>query len=385
MDIDSATSSPRVISQFQVTDPGSLRSVNNLATKQGKTAEISRLLADADGSSGASKSDQEKASGQLFAWCLYNLPSVALKPATMTALFADVKPTSVRSFVELLPSGERQVLRQSIKLGSKTYLDVPVSDLIEKLSKSDVLGKVFKGASATTRWTPPPIDVNDDNLNLLLLQPTITKIVMEKRKRDTELMLARATPLVAGPMGPMGPEVFLRLSSSMSGGADLDPSIPVEMRGAGPMLASMKAGFFNGLAIGTGSFPTQWRPVSDVLFISGQLRDAYDTLVGRIEKLTGKNNVLSGTVKSQVDSAISNLERAEKKVKESRDQLTKYNEIISSGQSKLSSRSGVASVTPATIKQSVEIYNDAQKERHKYEMKVFRVISTLGLKLESMA
>ena len=39
----------------------------------------------------------------------------------------------------------------------------------------------------------------------------------------------------------------------------------------------------------------------------GQLRDAYDTLVSRIEKITGKNNVLSGTVKNAVDVAISKI------------------------------------------------------------------------------
>jgi hypothetical protein len=155
------------------------------------------------------------------------------------------------------------------------------------------------------------------------------------------------------------------------------------------MLASMKAGFFP-FAIGTGISPSQWRPVGDVAFISGQLKMAYNSLVERLEKMTGKSSnsprfALSNEVQEKVDDAIKNLETAEKEVKERRDELTKYNEMISSGQSKVGPFTPAKVLTPDSIKKSVELYNEAQKNRHRYEMKVFRVISTLGLKLESMA
>jgi len=409
MDIDSTTTSPGVISQFKITDSDMLTYLAKTEAYKANKKAIDDLV-------DLIKGGDETASGKLFAWCLFNVPRLALefllepKPTTPTStatpktkaahvaavasriptmqkLFSTVKPTDVKSFVELLPSGERQMLRESILYaGKKTYADVPLSELVEKLKKSKALVEFLRGQSTQVLWTAPQIDVNPyDGLNLLLLQPSITQVVMEKRKKDAELMLARATPLVSGVMGPVGPEVFLRLSSSMSGGANLDPSIPIDMRGAGPIIASMKAGFFNGLAIGTGNSPTQWRPVSDVIFISGQLRAAYNTLLSRIEKITGREKVLSKDVNDHVKSVIDKLEQAEKDVKETRDQLTKYNEIIASGQSSLSknSRNGLVDLT--NLKQSVKLYNDAQTLRNRYEQKIFRVISTLGLKLESLS
>jgi hypothetical protein len=169
----------------------------------------------------------------------------------------------------------------------------------------------------------------------------------------------------------------------MAGGSKLDDTMPIEMRGAGQMFSSMRAGSPLGLmgyAIGS-PLNSQFSPMDNSLFISSQLSMAYENLKRNIERKTNSDKVLSDDVQKQVTNSIKALKDAENEVKENRDRLTKFNEMISTGQASVTKDDRVE---PDDLKKSVDLYNASQQNRHKLEMRVLRVIRTLGLKYMSL-
>jgi hypothetical protein len=167
----------------------------------------------------------------------------------------------------------------------------------------------------------------------------------------------------------------------MKGGADLDISYPIEMRGAGPMIAAMRGGMYP-FMLGTASSPTSWTPVSDRSFISASLRMALASLMS---SLKSKNYVLSDDTKTEVDSLITKLEAAEKSVVSYRDNLTSINNAIASGHDSVNKiKDGAkdgSQIALADVTKIADEYNNAMKMRQKLENKLFRVVVALGGKV----
>ena len=192
---------------------------------------------------------------------------------------------------------------------------------------------------------------------------------MQNRATQNKLSAARVTNLVPGPFGALPVGALL----AMSGGGELDPLMPIDMRGAGPVIASMKAGFFP-FAIGTAAYPTQWRPVSDTTFLSQALSDSFDHLRNTLSNTKGVT--LSNSTVTQVQAVMKKLEKSEEDVKEQRENINQFNNLLASGKAVAK-----GTVDYAKIKATVDRYNESLKAQNKYETKILRVIATLGARL----
>ena len=299
--------------------------------------------------------------------------------AVFDQLFSKMyKPTSVRDFVEHLSEVNRIAIAEGIAEPGSTpavsLKDKSVSSVITELEKIGAFKEFLKGfRPASSLPFVPALSINDNkNLSLLLANPAIARIVMEERKKQSLLALARPTAAMGfGPFGGIPPS----FSMSFRGGANsafasIDSSNydPIEMRGAGPMLAAMRGGVY---VVGTTSSPTQWRPIDDNSFISASLRAAIAQLKANIAQ---QNNgaKLDDAVNNEVEDNIKKLEDAEKAVRANRDKLTTMNNAIATGYK------ATGSVTVADITAATESYNAAMKNRQKLENKLFRVVIALG-------
>ena len=282
------------------------------------------------------------------------------------------KPTTVKDFVERLSEANRLAIAAGIAEPSGAPLaDKSVSSVIAELSKMEHLEKFLNGfRPASVAYTVPQLEINKSNLSLLLANPTIARVVMTERKKKNDAAMARPVAMGFGPFGGVPPAI----SMSFRGGANaalasVDPFNydPIEMRGAGPMLAAMRGG----MVIGTTSSPTQWRPIDDNSFISASLRAAIAQLKANIAQ---QNNgaTLDDAVNNEVEDNIKKLEDAEKAVRANRDKLTTMNNAIATGYK------ADGTVTVADITAATESYNAAMKNRQKLENKLFRVVIALG-------
>jgi len=288
------------------------------------------------------------------------------------------KPTSVKDFVERLSEVNRLAIAAgiaepgSVAVPPAALADKSANSVYNELKKMGHL-ETFLNGFRPVSFIPalPALDINRNrNLSLLLANPLIAKIVMDERKKQNLAALARPTAAMGwGPFGGVPPAI----SMSFRGGANaalasVDPSNydPIEMRGAGPMLAAMRGG----MVVGTTSSPTQWRPIDDNSFISASLEGAIAQLKANIAQHQGAT--LDAGVETQVTNLIQALKTAEKNVKEERDRLTTMNNAIATGY-KPNGNVGTADIQAAT-----ESYNAAMKNRQKIENKLFRVVIALG-------
>jgi hypothetical protein len=122
------------------------------------------------------------------------------------------------------------------------------------------------------------------------------------------------------------------------------------------MIAAMRAGSF---ALGTVGYPTQWRPVSDSTFISYQL----DASLAQVTKgLAAKGITIEPATVRQIEDVNKALKKAENDVKENRDILNKYNNMLASGEVKPAD-SRDATITE--MKTIVDKYNEnGEIKRH---------------------
>jgi len=286
------------------------------------------------------------------------------------------KPTSVRDFVEHLSEANRLAIAEGIAEGTGSLKDKSVSSVITELEKIGAFKEFLKGfRPASSLPFVPALSINDNkNLSLLLANPAIARIVMEERKKQS--LLAFARPVAAMGFGPFG-GIPPSISMSFRGGAnaalasiDYSNYAPIEMRGAGPMLAAMRGGH-GGMVIGTTSSPTQWRPIDDNSFISASLEAAIAQLKANIAAQNSGAS-LDNAVDDKVKSLIKDLKDAEKAVRAERDRLTTMNNAIATGYKP----TGAVSTTEITA--ATESYNAAMKNRQKLENKLFRVVIALG-------
>jgi hypothetical protein len=258
-----------------------------------------------------------------------------------------------------------------------------IADLIKLLEGDSDAAKKIRLYLATngaveSKFEAQTLDVNPNHgLNLLLANPMVAAVVMEQRKRQSELAYARvAQPanMFGAPFPFNGPSVSVQL---MRGGqqSDLNPDFPIEMRGAGYAIAQMRGGQLP-LMLGTVASPTSWRPVSDGSFISASLKAALASLE---QSLSSKGATLADATKTQVSALIQQLEDAEKAVKNSRNELNTFNNAIASGNANVKDQKNIDA---STITRTVEAYNMAMKSRQKLENKLFRVVIALGGKVQ---
>ena len=285
-------------------------------------------------------------------------------------------PTTVKDFVERLSEANRLAIAAGIAeppAGPGPLVDKSVSSVIAELSKMTHLETFLNGfRPASVAYTAPKLEINKSNLSLLLANPAIASVVMAERKKKNDAAMARPVAMGFGPFGGVPPAISMTFRGGANAAlASVDPFNydPIEMRGAGPMLAAMRGG----MVIGTTSSPTQWRPIDDNSFISASLRAAIGQLKANI---AAQNNgaTLAPDVNKEVEDNISALEKAEKAVRANRDKLTTMNNAIATGYKAASgSIVDVAEITAAT-----ESYNAAMKNRQKLENKLFRVVIALG-------
>jgi hypothetical protein len=326
-----------------------------------------------------------------FATALLNTPN-ALR-GELPKIFGLNTPTTVKEFVILLPENEKKNLMNAIYWptgqipGPNMTVCTTDNDLLEALETSSALKAFLKNLAPKSRnsWSAPGIKVNPFNgLNLLLSNPNVARVVMDQRKKQTALAAARVIPsggLFGLPLPFMhNPSVSVLFRGG--GGSDefdtasLNPEMPIEMRGFGYEVAHMRGGFGFPLMLGTVGSPTQWRPVSDDSFISLSLRQALDSLN---DTLKTKNASLDGPTKNNVDTLITQLEAAEKAVKDARDDLNTFNNAIATGSANVQGKKNIDS---ATLSRTVDAYNNAMKNRQKLENKLFRVVIALGGKVQ---
>jgi hypothetical protein len=324
--------------------------------------------------------DTEIKGAKGIAFCLLNFPQDDQIKSVIKALKNGLNPRTTRDFVRGLPEGDFQLLKLGFGVLNK---DSTEEDLIEELNKAPEWKKyvkeVLNKSDPLDKWEAAPIEVNIvKGANLLLTQPLAIDIVMERRQKAALLQQAMRTRLVA----PIG--IVAGPWPGMTGGANLNPEYPIEMRGAGQVISSMRAGWFP-YAIGTLATPTQWQPVSDVVFLSAQLNNSYKELTKLL--MNQKTPVvLDPTTDKEVQDLITKLKDAELEVKKRRDTLSKYNEMISTGNAADLDELGGKNIGKVEdrikkIDDAVETYNRVQQKRHKTEMKIFRVISALSMRL----
>lgn len=324
----------------------------------------------------------------------------AAASAGLAAVIGNAAPRNVHDFVHSFNESNQDILlgvfvdpSAPVTASAASGLTLKqtgksIADLIKLLEDNSDSAKKIRTFLATNgavepTFTHQQIEVNPNNgLNLLLANPMVAAVVMEQRKRQSELALARvahSAPMFGAPFGAPfgafnGPQISVQL---MKGGQlpnDLNPEFPIEMRGAGYAMAQMRGGQLP-LMLGTISSPTSWRPVSDSSFISASLKAALASLE---QSLTAKGATLADATKTQVAKLITDLEAAEKAVKESRDELNTFNNAIASGNANVKDQKNIDSTT---VTRTVEAYNMAMKSRQKLENKLFRVVIALGGKV----
>jgi hypothetical protein len=282
------------------------------------------------------------------------------------------RPTSVKDFVERLSEANRLAIAEGIADSSGNAIsDKSANSVYNELKKLEHLEKFLNGfRPVSVAYTVPQLDINKSNLSLLLANPAVAKVVMAERKKKNDAAMARPVAMGLGAFGGVPPPISMSfVGGANSAFASIDSSnyTPIEMRGAGPMLAAMRGG----MVLGTTSSPTQWRPIDDNSFISASLRAAYAQLKANIEAQGSK---LDNDVDNEVNANIKALEDAEKAVRANRDKLNSMNNAIATGYKAASgSTVNVAEITAAT-----QSYNAAMKNRQKLENKLFRVVIALG-------
>jgi hypothetical protein len=253
-------------------------------------------------------------------------------------LFGLNTPTTVKEFVILLPDNEKRNLMNAIYWPAGQIMPPqnpnPTvcssdNDLIEALETSSELKTMLKNLApkVINPWSAPGIRVNPfSGLNLLLSNPNVAQIVMDQRKRQTALAQARVIPsggLFGLPLPFMhSPSVSVLFKGGANGseafdGSVLDPLMPIEMRGSGYAVAHMRGGQYP-VMLGTIGSPTQWRPVSDDSFISQSLRQALNSLNATLQT---KNAELDPKTTQNVDNLVTQLELAEKAVKDNTNKI----------------------------------------------------------------
>ena len=299
--------------------------------------------------------------------------------ADQVALYNMHRPTTVAQFVSLLHDAHVNAFAR--ELASVLTLDAS-ADVDEKrravaglMNQSAKLkAQLSSNVDSKTTYVPPTIDSlvnNVKGLNLLLANPMLAQVVMEKRKRDTELAKARLSSVNSGvlglPLPLLGPNSVL-VQLGQRGGAQLNPLYPIEMRGAGRIFAEMRGGA--GWVIGTTLSPTAFRPLSDESFISNSLEVALNNLV---QTLKQKGSTLEATTETNVRTLVEQLRSKEAEVRKRRDELNTMSQILGSQNTKPG-----ASVNETDIKDTIEAYNQSNTSRQKLENKLFRVIIALG-------
>jgi len=313
-------------------------------------------------------------------------------PGSLSTEFKNIfglnMPSSIKEFVLLLPENEKKDLMNAIYWPPDQTVTVCTTDndLLEALERAPALVAHLKAtAPKPNAFRTPGIKVNPfTGLNLLLANPNVARVVMDQRKKQTALALARVIPsggLFGLPLPFMHqPSVSVLFKGGANGtdGFDtgsLNPEMPIEMRGTGYAVAHMRGGQFP-FMIGTVSSPTAFRPVSDDSFISLSLRQALDSLN---DTLATKKASLDPATKTNVDTLINQLEAAEKAVKDERDRLNTFNNAIATGSAIVQ---GKKNINTADLTRTVEAYNNAMKNRQKLENKLFRVVIALGGKVQ---
>jgi len=318
---------------------------------------------------------------QLFTHMIKNEKDAA--NAILTRIIGSAAPRNVHDFVHSFSEANQVKLYESFEDPSApTQTLKSVSDLIKLLEGDSTEAKAIRVFLATNgaveaSFKAQPLEVNPNHgLNLLLANPMVAAVVMEQRKRQSELAYARvAQPanMFGMPVPFNGHQVTVQL---MRGGNqdNLNPEFPIEMRGSGYSIAHMRGGQFP-LMLGTLGSPTSWRPVSDSSFISASLKAALASLE---QSLDAKGATLADATRAQIANLITELEAAEKKVKDARNELNTFNNAIATGNANVKDKKDI---TSATITSSVEAYNMAMKSRQKLENKLFRVVIALGGKV----
>jgi hypothetical protein len=285
------------------------------------------------------------------------------------------RPTSVKDFVERLSEANRLAIAEGIADSSGAAIsDKSANSVYNELKKLEHLEKFLNGfRPVSVAYTVPQLQINQSNLSLLLANPAVAKVVMAERKKKNDAAMARPVSMGLGAFGGVPPPISMSfVGGANSAFASIDSSnyTPIEMRGAGPMLAAMRGGM-GGVVIGTTSSPTQWRPIDDNSFISASLRAAYAQLKANLK---AQGAELAVDVDAEVNKNITDLENAEKAVRANRDKLNSMNNAIATGYKAASgSTVDVAEITAAT-----QSYNAAMKNRQKLENKLFRVVIALG-------
>jgi hypothetical protein len=289
-------------------------------------------------------------------------------------IFPSQTINTVSRLLNSLPLGEQLVLQKAVSNEETGKECENLAELIEEFNKSTILKDYLRLRGPIIQeeeWKPESIKVNDAGLSLIKANPGAASVIMEFRKAQNKLNEARIVRFRSSILGPLVPLPF----GVLAGGGNLDPLMPVDMRGAGPMIADMRAGSSGGFALGTVAYPTQWRPVSDSTFISNGLKMS---LAQVTSALTEKGVNVDDDVKNNVNKVVDDLEKAEKAVKANRDVLTKYNNLLSSGE--VTARRG-EKVDINEMTQIVDQYNTSMKAKNKSEVKILRVLAVLASRL----
>jgi hypothetical protein len=318
-----------------------------------------------------------------------------LTDGVLTNLFRLNRPNTVAKFVALLSDLNVKQITDQIdpkvfnSNGCKLSEDCDNqgelrSALLKLLNKAEGLKSYLSNLvkASNTEWTPTSIDQLTNpvtGLNLLLANPVVAAVVMQKRKRDFEMARARVLPAASGfsgfpGMGGLNPSVMVQIQRG--GGYEGGENLPVEMRGGGRLLAAMKGGSFY---LGTMGSPTSWRPITDSSFISVSLEAAYQNLKANLKASKGAD--LADETQTKVRDLISKLKEAEEAVKGKRDELNKFNTILST--QNLKDLTG-ATVSQADLSDMVKLYNESMSKRQSLENKMFRVIVALGNQMQTV-
>ena len=169
----------------------------------------------------------------------------------------------------------------------------------------EALIKTYGSSANVSTWSPEPepgvLRNNDQLFNLYnLLDPVVLKTITEDRLRQIERQrLSRSTVLsiVNGSFGPGA--LAATVQFKQAGGGNLDPNMPIEMRGRGKL-------FFHGGAPEFGL----WKTVRD-----GKMSEQFKNALSRVESR------LSTETKAAFNDQISALDAAEKKAEVTKDRL----------------------------------------------------------------
>uniref|UniRef100_A0A6C0H104 Uncharacterized protein n=1 Tax=viral metagenome TaxID=1070528 RepID=A0A6C0H104_9ZZZZ len=313
----------------------------------------------------------------------------------LTSLFRLNRPNTVAKFVALLSDAHVEQITSKIDANVFNSNGCKLSGECDNPGeKRSALSKLLNKAEGLKsylstlvdkagEWTPTSIDELRNpvtGLNLLLANPVVAAVVMQKRKRDFEMARARVLPAASGfsgfpGMGGLNPSVMVQIQQR-GGGYEGGENLPVEMRGGGRLLAAMKGGNF---FLGTMGSPTSWRPITDSSFISVSLEAAYQNLKANLKASKGAD--LAEDTQNKVRELITALKAAEDAVKEKRDELNKFNTILSTQNLKDINKQ---TVTQAQITDMVKLYNDSMSRRQSLENKMFRVIVALGNQMQTV-